>query len=360
MIDPLAVRPPCSVMLAKPWARRCPRATTSTSRSGTGSAAWSSAGRLGGAAVAIRGGHRLRVPRGRRRRPGAGAGHRARRRVGGAQPRTRRLRHAAAAAAPRSEAGGNIDRLAAEWPASFIAFDLIGLPGRDVRPPPVHERRELLSSVSPPADFHLTPATTDTALARRWFAEVIGAGLDGLIAKPWTGPTSQACAPSARSSPCTPPMSWWPPGGRTSRRAPPDGLASGPWSWRLRRARAAAPCRVGVELLGQGPRRADRRAGAAGAARRTAPLIDAPAGVRADTPTAGSAAPTATWCCCAPSGWRRSSSTAWPTTASATSPGCCAGVPIARRSPAASISSRSRSRWPWTRCCAGRPRLHDH
>lgn len=88
---------------------------------------------------------------------------------------------------PRSEAGGNIDRLAAEWPASFIAFDLIGLPGRDVRPLPVHERRELLSSVSLPADFHLTPATTDTALARRWFAEVIGAGLDGLIAKPLNG-----------------------------------------------------------------------------------------------------------------------------------------------------------------------------
>ncbi len=88
---------------------------------------------------------------------------------------------------PRSEAGGNIERLAAQWPATFIAFDLIGLPGRDVRDLAVRERRDLLTRVELPADFHLTPATTDAAVARQWFAEVIGAGLDGLIAKPIDG-----------------------------------------------------------------------------------------------------------------------------------------------------------------------------
>lgn len=88
---------------------------------------------------------------------------------------------------PRSEAGGNIDRLAGHFPATFIAFDLIGLPGRDVRDLPVRDRRALLTQVELPASFHLTPATTDHATAERWFVDVIGAGLDGLIAKPLDG-----------------------------------------------------------------------------------------------------------------------------------------------------------------------------
>ncbi|MBZ1507664.1 hypothetical protein J6K59_10640, partial [Leuconostoc mesenteroides] len=39
----------------------------------------------------------------------------------------------------------------------------------------------LLSDCCP--SFHVTPATTDIATARRWFDEFEGAGLDGLIAK---------------------------------------------------------------------------------------------------------------------------------------------------------------------------------
>lgn len=34
--------------------------------------------------------------------------------------------------------------------------------------------------------MHVTPATTDVDIARRWFSEFEGAGLDGVIAKPAT------------------------------------------------------------------------------------------------------------------------------------------------------------------------------
>src|SRR5262249_36766270 len=37
------------------------------------------------------------------------------------------------------------------------------------------------------APLHVTPATTDRALAGRWFAQFEGAGLDGLVAKPLDG-----------------------------------------------------------------------------------------------------------------------------------------------------------------------------
>lgn len=89
---------------------------------------------------------------------------------------------------PRSEVGGNIDVMALRHPAVFIAFDLLGLPGRDVRAEPVRLRRELLSGLTLPPGMHLTPATTDPSKAQEWFDQVPGAGLDGLIAKPLAGP----------------------------------------------------------------------------------------------------------------------------------------------------------------------------
>jgi ATP-dependent DNA ligase len=54
---------------------------------------------------------------------------------------------------------------------------------------PFAERRaalvEALASADPP--IHLTPATTDHALALRWFDQFEGAGLDGIVAKPLDG-----------------------------------------------------------------------------------------------------------------------------------------------------------------------------
>jgi ATP-dependent DNA ligase len=86
-------------------------------------------------------------------------------------------------------AASRVTRLAKETPASFVAFDLLALDGRDVCPEPQARRRalleQLLGSVTPP--IHLTPVTRDVAVAADWLARFEGAGLDGVIAKPEDG-----------------------------------------------------------------------------------------------------------------------------------------------------------------------------
>ncbi|MFV8172553.1 ATP-dependent DNA ligase [Mycolicibacterium peregrinum] len=84
-------------------------------------------------------------------------------------------------------AASRVRLLAEQTPASFIAFDLLALGDDDLTVRPFSERRAALVGAlgSGPA-FHVTPATTDIATARRWFDEFEGAGLDGLIAKPLT------------------------------------------------------------------------------------------------------------------------------------------------------------------------------
>jgi ATP-dependent DNA ligase len=76
--------------------------------------------------------------------------------------------------------------LAVETPASFVAFDLIAVGDRDLRETPFFKRREELESalaaVEPP--IHLTPITSDPAVAGDWFERFEGAGLDGVVAKP--------------------------------------------------------------------------------------------------------------------------------------------------------------------------------
>jgi ATP-dependent DNA ligase len=82
-------------------------------------------------------------------------------------------------------AESRVRRLAAETPASFVAFDLLALDDRLLLDAPLHERVALLQSslaaASPP--IHLCPTTTDPAVAQQWFTEFEGAGLDGVIAK---------------------------------------------------------------------------------------------------------------------------------------------------------------------------------
>jgi ATP-dependent DNA ligase len=87
-------------------------------------------------------------------------------------------------------AASRVRLLAAETPASFVAWDLLALDDRDLRAVPQGERRAMLEAVlaSPPAAVHLTPATHDRALAADWFARFEGAGLDGVIAKPVGAP----------------------------------------------------------------------------------------------------------------------------------------------------------------------------
>jgi ATP-dependent DNA ligase len=86
-------------------------------------------------------------------------------------------------------AASRVNKLAKATPASFVAFDLLAIDGRDMRDTAFAERRGVLErawkDVRPP--MHLTPATRDIAVARTWLAEFEGAGLDGVIAKPEGG-----------------------------------------------------------------------------------------------------------------------------------------------------------------------------
>ncbi|MGE0221238.1 ATP-dependent DNA ligase [Mycolicibacterium sp.] len=86
-------------------------------------------------------------------------------------------------------AASRVRMLAAQTPASFIAFDLLALGDTDLTGLPFSQRRaalvEALAGVGPV--IHVTPATRDLATARRWFDEFEGAGLDGVIAKPLDG-----------------------------------------------------------------------------------------------------------------------------------------------------------------------------
>jgi ATP-dependent DNA ligase len=83
-------------------------------------------------------------------------------------------------------AASRVQKLAAETPSSFVAFDLLAVGDVDCTPLPFRERRAALESLAagfaPPV--HCTPATTDRALAAEWFERFEGAGLDGVMAKP--------------------------------------------------------------------------------------------------------------------------------------------------------------------------------
>jgi ATP-dependent DNA ligase len=86
-------------------------------------------------------------------------------------------------------AASRVKLLSGQIPASFVFFDLLSLGDRDLCGEPFQTRRRelesLLSSAAPP--IHLTPATTDRALAADWFRRFEGAGLDGVIAKDPSG-----------------------------------------------------------------------------------------------------------------------------------------------------------------------------
>ncbi|MEZ3159279.1 ATP-dependent DNA ligase [Microbacterium sp. BWT-B31] len=94
-------------------------------------------------------------------------------------------------------AASRVNRLAAETPAMFIAFDLLARGERDLQPAPFATRRaqlvDLLTGV--PHPIHVTRTTGDAEVARRWLSEFEGAGLDGVVAKP----LAQPYAPNKRT-----------------------------------------------------------------------------------------------------------------------------------------------------------------
>ncbi|GAA4133366.1 ATP-dependent DNA ligase [Streptomyces tunisiensis] len=83
-------------------------------------------------------------------------------------------------------ADSRVRTLAERTPASFVAFDLLALADESLLDVPLTDRRKLLvralRDVTPPV--HVAPATTDVEVARGWFEQYEGAGLDGVVAKP--------------------------------------------------------------------------------------------------------------------------------------------------------------------------------
>jgi ATP-dependent DNA ligase len=87
-------------------------------------------------------------------------------------------------------ARSRIEMLARESPAHFVAFDVLARGDEDLRSWPLERRRAaleaMLAGARPP--LHLTPASTDPAVARDWFSRFEGAGFDGILAKPRAQP----------------------------------------------------------------------------------------------------------------------------------------------------------------------------
>ena len=79
--------------------------------------------------------------------------------------------------------------MARKHAASFVAFDLLAAGGKSVMALGQAERRtrleQLIGSLKPPV--YLTPMTRDPAVAIGWLERFVGAGLDGVMAKPEGG-----------------------------------------------------------------------------------------------------------------------------------------------------------------------------
>jgi ATP-dependent DNA ligase len=90
-------------------------------------------------------------------------------------------------------AESRIRKLAAEIPASFVAFDLLAQDEEDLRSRPLGERRARLAAILPTevgrdlpvrvTTVLLTPQTEDADEAATWFEGLERLGLDGVIAK---------------------------------------------------------------------------------------------------------------------------------------------------------------------------------
>lgn len=82
-------------------------------------------------------------------------------------------------------AESRVRRLAAETPASYVAFDILAVGEQDARGTPLRERRACLEGAleGVSAPIYLSPATEDRVRAAEWFDNFEGAGLDGVMAK---------------------------------------------------------------------------------------------------------------------------------------------------------------------------------
>ncbi|MGH3313176.1 MAG: ATP-dependent DNA ligase [Streptomyces sp.] len=87
-------------------------------------------------------------------------------------------------------ADSRVRLLAEEIPASFVGFDILALADDSLMSTPLGERREILvRALRDAADpVFVAPATQEIELARQWFSQFEGAGLDGVVAKRLTLP----------------------------------------------------------------------------------------------------------------------------------------------------------------------------
>jgi ATP-dependent DNA ligase len=86
-------------------------------------------------------------------------------------------------------ADSRVRMLSEATPAWYVAFDILAEGGTDLRSEPLGKRRKRLEALLKGAKqpIFLTPYTRDFATAEQWFEQFEGAGLDGVMAKSWTG-----------------------------------------------------------------------------------------------------------------------------------------------------------------------------
>jgi ATP-dependent DNA ligase len=82
-------------------------------------------------------------------------------------------------------AAKRIEKLSAEFPACFIAFDALALDDSDLRMQSFKIRRECLQTLEKLRTpfFQITPQTPDVKIARGWFKNARKFGLKGIVAK---------------------------------------------------------------------------------------------------------------------------------------------------------------------------------
>src|SRR4051794_40857613 len=83
-------------------------------------------------------------------------------------------------------ATSRVAQLAAETPASYVAFDLIAIGDEDLTTTDFVVRRERLEQLlsANPDGLVLTPQTRDPDEARDWLSAGDGSGIDGVVVKP--------------------------------------------------------------------------------------------------------------------------------------------------------------------------------
>jgi ATP-dependent DNA ligase len=86
-------------------------------------------------------------------------------------------------------AASRVNLLSKQIPASIVFFDLLCEDNRNLMNEPFQFRRKILEKLlsSAEAPLHLTPASTERAVALDWFRRFEGAGLDGVMAKQTSG-----------------------------------------------------------------------------------------------------------------------------------------------------------------------------